>query len=117
MAQLLYDVERINSMLVYDYSDHLWIQNDNRYLVNEQWCADRDGVVVVGALRKNDSALIAKYAEVIATHERENLKWANFSNCRRRKCICKACDKRCFCDNCRGNILGCNKHRRDHALY
>lgn len=105
--ELLYKREYATEMLVYYYDVHAWRWDVKFWLVDNQWCTGLDGKNVVGDLTTNQADIIQKYASIIEQHEKENRSWIAFQNCRKRKCVCKSCDKFCKCDSCERKEVKC----------
>ncbi len=109
IADLLHKSETASPMLVYHYDVHAWEYDCKFWLVNDKWCRDLDGKVVIARAQAGELELVSQFAPVIGQHEKENENWLAYQKCRKRTCICKSCSRFCHCASCKGKLVDCDK--------
>lgn len=114
--KLLYKRDTFSRMLEYDYEVHAWEWDQKFWLVNNNWCTNLNGNVVVSENNEDRIEMIKKYTPIVEQHEKENRNWLAFINCRKRTCICKSCKKICRCDSCTGKLINCDMVEIDKKI-
>lgn len=107
---LPYKFDLFDLCIGYDYEKHLWVYDAKFYLVANKWCTDEKGKNSVSdELTKNQKEELDKYKPIVEKREKFNQSYLQHINCRKRTCICKKCQKFCYCYECNEKKIKCDK--------
>ena len=96
-------------VLGYDYRVHKWVYDVKYYLNDNNWCLDPEGKMIFRQVTERELKSIERHQNIIDEHERKNVAWIKHKQCKKRSCICKKCEKYCYCYNCVDKIISCKK--------
>lgn len=98
----------LGNMYTYDYRIHKWIYDVKYYLNDNNWCMDQEGKDIIREAREQELEMVRLHQEIIDKQERENAAWLAHKKCRKQSCVCKRCEKYCYCYDCAGKISSCS---------
>jgi len=91
-----------NRMLEYDFDNHVWMWDCKFYLKDKCWYNQWTDKLA-GDLDEKQQSIIANSIEDVLTIEKQHQISEQLQKCRKRRCLCKTCEKIMVCTE------GCNE--------